>query len=200
MELGLDSGASQGELSHGRPETRDRVGRAAFALFAERGFDDVTADEAAAAAGVGRRTFFRYFPSKEDAVFFDHAARVQRFKATLEAAAETGAPAFDIARDAFLEIAKEYVEDKAIHKARNDIVEASPQLVAAELRRDKAWERILAAFFASYGTQKKFEAAVGAAVMIGAARAALNTWYESGCRRDLMRLARDAYAFIETSY
>jgi len=46
-----------------RATSRAELEQAAFALFAVRGFDATTVDEIAAAAGIGRRTFFRYFPS-----------------------------------------------------------------------------------------------------------------------------------------
>jgi len=51
-----------------RIEQRQRILDAAFALFAERGFDEVTVAEVAVAAGVARATVFNYFPSKHGLV------------------------------------------------------------------------------------------------------------------------------------
>src|SRR4051812_10158633 len=47
--------------------TRARVERAALELFTRRGFENVTTDEVADAAGISRRTFFRYYGTKADA-------------------------------------------------------------------------------------------------------------------------------------
>jgi AcrR family transcriptional regulator len=51
-----------------REETRDRLLDAGTRLFAERGYEAVTAAEIADAAGVTERTFFRHFPTKADLV------------------------------------------------------------------------------------------------------------------------------------
>ena len=53
-----------------RLATRQAISDAATRLFMERGFDQVTVDEIAAAADVGRMTVFNHFPRKED-MFFD---------------------------------------------------------------------------------------------------------------------------------
>src|ERR1700690_3014694 len=53
-----------------RLATRQKISAAAPLLFIERGFDQVTVDEIAAAADVGRMTVFNHFPRKED-MFFD---------------------------------------------------------------------------------------------------------------------------------
>jgi AcrR family transcriptional regulator len=56
--------------SRKRLATRQSISDAATLLFFERGFDDVTVDEIADAADVGRMTVFNHFPRKED-MFFD---------------------------------------------------------------------------------------------------------------------------------
>lgn len=52
-----------------KERTRNALRAAALRLFREGGFDATTVDQIAAAAGVSRTTFFRYFPTKEAAVF-----------------------------------------------------------------------------------------------------------------------------------
>ena len=50
-------------------ETRRALMLAALELFTDRGYENVTVDEIAAAANVSTRTFFRYFEQKADAIF-----------------------------------------------------------------------------------------------------------------------------------
>ena len=68
--------------SRKRLATRRAISLAADRLFFERGFENVTVDEIAAAADVGRMTVFNHFPRKED-MFFD---RDEEARETLRAA------------------------------------------------------------------------------------------------------------------
>ncbi|MCU0902496.1 MAG: TetR/AcrR family transcriptional regulator [Tabrizicola sp.] len=57
-------------------------------LFDKRGFDGVTVDEIAAASGISRRSFFRYFATKEDIVVAGHAAFGERIAEVVKARPE----------------------------------------------------------------------------------------------------------------
>lgn len=58
-----------------KTRTRGALRAAALRLFRAKGFERTTVDEIAAAAGVSRTTFFRYYPTKE-AVVFDRGREV----------------------------------------------------------------------------------------------------------------------------
>lgn len=52
--------------SRKRQLVQDAIYDAAIDLFAKKGFDETTVEEVADAAGISRRSFFRYFESKDD--------------------------------------------------------------------------------------------------------------------------------------
>jgi len=66
-----------------RRVTRDHIERVALQLFAQRGYEGTTIEDIAEAAGISGRTFFRYFPAKEDVVFADHPDQLARFAEAL---------------------------------------------------------------------------------------------------------------------
>ncbi|MCQ4079964.1 TetR family transcriptional regulator [Streptomyces sp. RB6PN25] len=57
-----------GRREQNKQRTRRALEQAAACLFEERGFEATTVRDIAAEAGVGERTFFRYFPSKESLI------------------------------------------------------------------------------------------------------------------------------------
>lgn len=64
--------------SRRRESESRRIVKVALSAFLERGLDQVTAEEIADAAGISRRTFFRYFPSKDDVLALVHQQAMHR--------------------------------------------------------------------------------------------------------------------------
>ncbi|MEU6090500.1 TetR family transcriptional regulator [Streptomyces sp. NPDC047085] len=65
------SAAPLGLRERKKRQTRERIRREAYRLFAEHGYENTTVDQIAEAAEVSPSTFFRYFPTKEDVVLQD---------------------------------------------------------------------------------------------------------------------------------
>ncbi|WP_327086125.1 TetR/AcrR family transcriptional regulator [Nonomuraea sp. NBC_01738] len=77
---------------------REHIRNTALALFAERGFEAVTVNEIAEAAGVAKVTLFNYFPSKEDLVLDG----VKEDTAAVVAARRPGQTPLDALREHYL--------------------------------------------------------------------------------------------------
>ena len=105
-------------------------------LFLEHGYEQTTVDQIAAAAGMSKRTFFRYFPSKDDLVIGKYDLFGDRMADALDAR-PADEPVWESLRRVF-DIALDYVQDDR-QRARNDamehIVQSTPQLTARYLEK-----------------------------------------------------------------
>lgn len=105
-------------------------------LFLEHGYEATTVDQIAAAAGMSRRTFFRYFPTKDDLVIGKYDLFGDRLAEALDARPD-GEPVWESLRRVF-DVALDYVQDPH-QRARNDamerIVRSTPQLNARYLEK-----------------------------------------------------------------
>jgi mycofactocin system transcriptional regulator len=135
--------------SRGRaPSTsKDELGRIGLDLFIERGFDTVTVDDIAAAAGIGRRTFFRYFPSKNDVAWGDFERLLDAFGRAL-AAAPADMPPIEAIRTAVRQFNDVPLAELPRHRHRMRILLGTPELVAHSTVRYAEWRGVIADFIA----------------------------------------------------
>ena len=136
----LHEGANADELP--RRERRAKhiaaIERLALELFARHGFAAVTADQIAEAAGISRRTFFRYFRSKEDILLGDR----KRFEETLAQALERSppdAPVIGALRDALVTLSEEVQADVEATRLRVQLFQQSPQTMSAAAEQQRTY-------------------------------------------------------------
>ncbi len=89
---------TEGLRERKKQRTREAIIDAALRLFTERGFEHTTVADIAAAADIAPRTFFGYFPTKEDVVFHDFEATFGSLDERLRSRAP-GESAIDAMRD-----------------------------------------------------------------------------------------------------
>lgn len=104
----------------------ERLQEAAFALFAERGYDATSVDDIAERAGVGRTTFFRAFASKEAVIFPDHPEVVRRIRERLEVAGERDR--FSAIADAARIVLLHYLREGDVARTRYGLTRTVPAL------------------------------------------------------------------------
>ncbi|SDY33003.1 transcriptional regulator, TetR family [Modestobacter sp. DSM 44400] len=126
-----------------RGETRLRIERAALDLFTSEGFDEVTTDAVADAAGISRRTFFRYFATKADAVWGDFTAHVNRLEVLLAAAGDHQPVLTSICR-AYVEVNDYATDDLPMLRQRLRLIFTEPALQAHSQVRYAAVDRAVA--------------------------------------------------------
>ncbi|NEC09054.1 TetR family transcriptional regulator [Streptomyces sp. SID7909] len=172
-----------------KPPMRDVLAEAAFALFLERGFERTTVDDIVARAGVGRRSFFRYFPSKEDAVFPDHEGCLADMTAFLADADGTD-PVATVCDGARL-VLRMYAEKPEFSVQRYRLTREVPGLRTYELSVVRRYERTLAGYLErrwagdpDAGPDFALRAEVIAASVVAAHNNGLRSWLRSGGKGD----------------
>ncbi len=180
-----------------RESVRAEIAELAFNVFAERGFDAVTATEVAAAAGISRATFFRYFDSKEDAVFVAQEEMGVKIADELRERPD-GEDAWTALRQAFAPAIAAYQHSPSHALARLRLIRCTPNLRVHQLERLAQWRELIGAALADRvgldATDIKVEALVGAA--LGALNAASSRWAESDGAEDLIELLDEAFAVL----
>ncbi|WPO88139.1 mycofactocin system transcriptional regulator [Herbiconiux sp. KACC 21604] len=128
--------------------TRAELSHIALQLFLENGFDATTIDQIAARAGIGRRTVFRYFPSKNDLPWGDFDLLLDRMREHL-ASMPAELPVVDALHAAVVEFNRFPAEEVPYHRQRMDLLLNVPTLVAHSTLRYAAWRAVIASFVAT---------------------------------------------------
>ncbi|MBW5252424.1 TetR family transcriptional regulator [Streptomyces poriferorum] len=147
------AGLPTGLRERKKRRTRDALLRAALDLFTTQGYEETTVDEIVDAVEVSQRTFFRYFAGKEAVVFAVQDMVESRFILELRQRPATETP-FEAMRRAVLCAwnsigeAIEALVPVELHMRTYQMIESTPSLLAAHMRRSVAMEEQIAGLIA----------------------------------------------------
>lgn len=145
----MSVGEPRWPVARGRPvaTTHAEIEQAAFRLFTERGFARTTLDAIARDVGVGRRTLFRYYQSKNDIPWGQFSRTLARFRAILDQqpadvplceAVHRGVVAFN-----------RFPDDACPpHRDRMRLILTTPELQAHSVLRYADWRQVIAEYVA----------------------------------------------------
>lgn len=178
----------------GRPPATSHaaIERVAFRLFAAQGFVETTTDQIAAGAGIGRRTLFRYFASKNDIPWGRFDESLGDFRAHL-ASMPRGLPLAEALVQAVVDFNTFPETALAQHRIRMGLILHTPDLQAHATLKHAQWRSAVAEFVA----ERTGEATTGLGPVsaghaaLGMAMSAYETWLREPSR-SLPRLMRES--------
>ncbi|MGZ6778751.1 MAG: mycofactocin system transcriptional regulator [Mycobacterium sp.] len=138
---------SEHRVGRRRSTTWDHLSNVAIDLFAARGFDEVSVDDVAHAAGIARRTLFRYYPSKNALPWGDFDAHLEHMRDQL-AALDPSVPIGDALRTALLGFNTFDDTETARHHQRMRVILQTAELQAYSMTMYAGWRAVVAAFVA----------------------------------------------------
>ncbi len=186
---------SEGLRQRKRRQTRQRIAEIALRLFLEKGYDETTLDEIAAAADVSRRTIFHYFDGKDAILLAWQSGAEDIFRTALADAPADCAP-IDAVRDALLTMVGQYETRQAIALDRlfrsTEALRARKQ--ADYKRQEDALFSVLEQKWPAPGNRLRLR--VVAMMGIGAMRIAAETWSAEQGARPLGAYVQETFAAL----
>jgi AcrR family transcriptional regulator len=176
-----------------QPDSRGRLQEAALALYSERGFDQTTAAQIAARAGLTERTFFRHFADKREVLFGESALLQDRIVAGVVGAPAADGPLDAVSKglDAAAAMLGEFRRDLA--RQRQAVIAANPELHERELSKLADYATTVAAALRQRDVSE-WQATLAAEAGMTVLRVALERWASGDDGHDLGTIMRDSVA------
>ena len=138
--------SSRGSAAAGPPPLQ-HISDVAIGLFADRGFAEVSVDDVAAAAGIARRSVFRYYASKNAIPWGDFDAHLQHLSELL-GDVDPDMPLGDALRTALLSFNTFDESETVRHRQRMRVILQTAELQAYSMTMYAGWREVIAGFVA----------------------------------------------------
>jgi mycofactocin system transcriptional regulator len=186
--------------ARGRPEVTShaQIEEAAFTLFAEHGFARTTLDAIAQRVGVGRRTLFRYYSSKNDIPWGQFDRTLDHFRHLLAQQPED-VPVHEVVHRAVVEFNRFPPDAHPPHRERMRLILTTPELQAHSVLRYADWRQVIAVDVARRRGEEPTDLVpqVAGHVSLAISLAAYEHWLEASEATDLLEVLDDAMAGLQ---
>jgi AcrR family transcriptional regulator len=183
-------------MARWKSDAEIRLITSAIALFDEQGYNETTVAEIAAAAGLTKRTFFRYFADKREVLFNGSHELSDRWLGGIDAAAPDAAPmaAVSAGLDAVAEL---FAGRHSLARIRFRIVEANPELQERELMKLQSLAEAIRATLLNRGVGSE-AATLAARAGVTVFHVAFARWVQQEDPDTLNRLIHDSIAELRS--
>lgn len=198
LPMTAGTGAEGGISELKREAVRAHLSEVALALLTDRDFDSVTVDQIATAAGLSRRTFFRYFSSKEDVVLGFLERMGDRLREQVTAAAPDVSPVAAVHAAMRPQMAA-YAADADRAMALVRLLQLSPSLRARELEsRQRLREKVAEAIGRRLGVDHRVDLRprLLAGIALTPFDVAITTWLDGRPHDDVHAIFDEAIATL----
>lgn len=185
----------------GQSRIRHDLTAAAVELFLAKGYEETTVDEVAEAAGVARRTFFRYFRTKEDVVFPDHDECLKRIERLL-ADVDPAQPPMSVIHAATHLVLAMYADDPAASVQRYRLIRQVAVLRDREITATSRYQRVFTGYLhrrSGDRQESRLSDEVAAAAVVAAHNHVLRQWLREGGKGDVRAELDRALASVEAA-
>ena len=169
----------QARVGRRRSTTPQHITDVALRLFADRGFAEVSVDDVAQAAGIARRTVFRYYASKNAIPWGDFDGHLQHLRELLDHV-DPGMPLGEALRAAVLSF-NTFDESETIrHRQRMRVILQTAELQAYSMTMYAGWREVIAGFVARRSDLRPIDLLpqTVAWMMLGVALSAYEYWLD----------------------
>lgn len=184
-----------------RSKLRKETINCALQLFKKKGYDATTVNDIADAVGMSPRTFFRYFKTKDDAIF-DWIDQQGEFMRPLLLARPAGEPPLQAMEHAFLELAQFHDANRRATNLLTHLVFDTESLKGRYHHEQSKWEDKFADILLGdrkVSRSELFAVRVQVSVASTTFVVAIRTWAAESRQGSLHPWVRSAFAALRAS-
>lgn len=182
-----------------KERVREQLLEAAVKLFSRKGFDATTIDDIVAAVEVSRRTFFRYFDTKEDVLpaWFDRHVDALLAQVDARPAGENAMTTLRHVLDGMAEI---YEQKLAVVVSIQRVMSREPSIVARRAVRLESLAVRLAERLAARSGKPEGDLLLLSRITMGIATSAVERWARAGGKGDLATVMDECFETVRQAF